>query len=170
MNFLWSQNFQQSAPHNGGIPTMLVTELARSLDQVQPSPPFFPEFPFIVNLNSMKQRPQWSFPLDFQLSNQQYFFFFCDVCSLPCKERLKLPLWLTTILTDSGKISLLCCALPCPWHRSKSYKAFHLPLCSVFRSAALLYACTIAQVALHKSLSQMQKHAQSSHIFHLQEA
>lgn len=76
VNFLWSQNFQQSAPHNGGIPTMLVTELARSLDQVQPSPPFFPEFPFIVNLNSMKQRPQWSFPLDFQLSNQQYFFFF----------------------------------------------------------------------------------------------
>lgn len=57
-SFLWSQKFQQSSPHNGGIPTMFVPELVSTLEQVQPSPLFFPEFPFIVNLNSVKHRPQ----------------------------------------------------------------------------------------------------------------
>lgn len=54
---------------------MFVTELANMLEQVQPSPLFFPEFPFIVNLNSVKHIDlSWSVLLDIQLSNQQPFF------------------------------------------------------------------------------------------------
>lgn len=93
VNFLWTQKFQQSAPHKVGIPIMFIIELSRLLDQVQPSPLLFLEFPFIVKINSMKLRPQLSFSLDFQFSHQQHFFFFPNVYSLQCKERLKLPPW-----------------------------------------------------------------------------
>lgn len=56
------RNFSKVLP----IPTMFIIEQARLLYQVQPSPLLFLEFPFIVNINSMKHRPQLSFSLDFQ--------------------------------------------------------------------------------------------------------
>lgn len=50
-NFLQSQKFSKALPTMGAFPPCFLQE------QVQPSPLFFPEFPFIVNLSRVEHRP-----------------------------------------------------------------------------------------------------------------
>lgn len=60
-NFLQSQKFSKALPTTGAFPPGFLQE------QVQPSPLFLPEFPFIVNLSRVKGKPHLECSPDTQL-------------------------------------------------------------------------------------------------------